>query len=249
MQKTMDNININFIDYGEGSPVVLLHGWGQNIEMMDFIGKKLLDYRKIILDFPGFGKSDEPYRSFNVDDYTDILRKLLIELNVDNPIIIGHSFGGRVAIKYASKYDVEKLVLFGTPCIRKEQKPTIKSKLYKLTKNTPIGNIIRKHVGSPDYNNATPIMRETLVKVVNEDLLEDAKRIIAPTLLIWGVDDEAVPLDMAKELEPQMINAALIKLPGTHYAYLENLDRVVIILNTFFEDKKDKKLIKNRPNN
>ena len=241
MEKIIDNIKINYVDYGEGDPVVLLHGWGQNIEMMDFIGKRLINNRKIILDFPGFGESDEPSRPFSVDDYTELLRKLLIDLNVENPILVGHSFGGRVAIKYASKYNTNKVVLFGTPCIRKVKEPTLKEKLYKMTKNTMVGDIVRKYAGSKDYNDASPIMRGTLVKVVNEDLLEDAKKITAPTLLIWGKNDDAVPIEMAKELEPQMQNAAVILLEGSHYAYLENLDRVSIILNTFFENNNAKK--------
>ena len=240
MQKIIDNIKINYIDYGEGYPIVLLHGWGQNIEMMNFLGKKLPNHRIIILDFPGFGQSSEPTQPFSVGDYTELLRKFLMELNVDNPILIGHSFGGRVAIKYSSKYDVEKLVLFGAPCIRKEHVPTFKEKLYKATKNTIFGDIVRKYVGSADYNNASPIMRTTLVKVVNEDLLEDAKKISAPTLLMWGNNDTAAPIELAKELEPQMQNAALIELQGTHYAYIENLDTVAIILNNFFSEEKDK---------
>ena len=79
----------------------------------------------------------------------------------------------------------------------------------------------------------SPIMRKTLVNVVNEDLSEYAKQIEEPTLLIWGEQDEEAPLEEAKLLEAIMCDAALIVLPGTHYAYIENLSRVVAILNNF----------------
>ena len=77
-------------------------------------------------------------------------------------------------------------------------------------------------------------MRQTLVEVVNEDLSKYAREIEEPTLLIWGDQDTEAPVKEAKELEKLMIDAALILLPGTHYAYLENLGRVVSILDNFF---------------
>ena len=77
-------------------------------------------------------------------------------------------------------------------------------------------------------------MRQTLVEVVNEDLSKFAREIEEPTLLIWGDNDTEAPVNEAKELEKIMNDAALIILPGTHYAYLENLPRVVSILNSFF---------------
>ena len=76
-------------------------------------------------------------------------------------------------------------------------------------------------------------MRQTLVNVVNEDLSNSARDIEEATLLIWGQDDTEAPVEDARELEGIMLDAALIVLPGTHYAYLENLERVVSILNNF----------------
>ena len=115
------NININCIQYGEGKDVVLLHGWGQNIEMMDPLGKKLSDkYKVTIIDLPGHGLSEEPSPSTTIYDYADVVKEIMNYLNIDKPSLIGHSFGGRVAIVYASKYSVDKLILFGSPCIKKQ---------------------------------------------------------------------------------------------------------------------------------
>ena len=150
--------------------------------------------------------------------------------------MIGHSFGGRISIIYASKYSVKKLVLFGSPCVRHEyvsKKQNLLKKMKKVKIFKPIVNIMKKHMGSVDYKNASPMMRNVLVKTVNEDLSEYAKKIKCSALLIWGENDEAVPVSEAKELDELLKDSALITLPGTHYCYLENLERVVNILDNF----------------
>ena len=96
---------------------------------------------------------------------------------------------------------------------------------------------MKKYIGSRDYKAASPIMRQTLVEVVNEDLSKYAREIEEPTLLIWGNNDTEAPLKDAQELEKIMIDAALIVLPGTHYAYLENLSQIIAILNSFLKEE------------
>lgn len=233
------NININYIQYGSGSDVVLLHGWGQNIAMMKPIGDRLQkNHRITILDFPGFGESEEPKTALTVYDYCEILEELLKKLKVKKPVIMGHSFGGRIAIIYASRNEVEKVVLFGSPCIRKEVKPSLKLKMLKSLKKIPginkLEGFAKNHMGSRDYKNASEVMKKILVNVVNEDLSECAKKINVPTLLIWGDRDTEAPVEDAKELEKIIPDAGLIVLPNsTHYAYLENLPQVINILNNF----------------
>ncbi|CCZ58736.1 hydrolase alpha/beta domain protein [Clostridium sp. CAG:710] len=233
------NININYIQYGSGSDVVLLHGWGQNIAMMKPIGDRLQkNHRITILDFPGFGESEEPKTALTVYDYCEILEELLKKLKVKKPVIMGHSFGGRIAIIYASRNEVEKVVLFGSPCIRKEVKPSLKLRMLKSLKKIPginkLEGFAKNHMGSRDYKNASEIMKKILVNVVNEDLSEYAKKINVPTLLIWGDRDTEAPVEDAKELEKIIPDAGLIVLPNsTHYAYLENLPQVINILNNF----------------
>ena len=233
------NININYIQYGSGSDVVLLHGWGQNIAMMKPIGDRLQkNHRITILDFPGFGESEEPKTALTVYDYCEILEELLKKLKVKKPVIMGHSFGGRIAIIYASRNEVEKVVLFGSPCIRKEVKPSLKLRMLKSLKKIPginkLEGFAKNHMGSRDYKNASEIMKKILVNLVNEDLSECAKKINVPTLLIWGDRDTEAPVEDAKELEKIIPDAGLIVLPNsTHYAYLENLPQVINILNNF----------------
>ena len=237
MRINIRNININYIQYGSGSDVVLLHGWGQNIAMMKPIGDRLQkNHRITILDFPGFGESEEPKTALTVYDYCEILEELLKKLKVKKPVIMGHSFGGRIAIIYASRNEVEKVVLFGSPCIRKEVKTSLKLRMLKSLKKIPginkLEGFAKNHMGSRDYKNASEIMKKILVNVVNEDLSECAKKINVPTLLIWGDRDTEAPVEDAKELEKIIPDAGLIVLPNsTHYAYLENLPQVINILN------------------
>lgn len=240
----MDIKDINYIDYGinKKGVIVLLHGWGQNIEMMDMLGHPFeKDFRIIVLDFPGFGKTPEPDSFWSTTDYANCLHKFLTSLKVKNPILIGHSFGGRVSISYASIYGAKKVVLLSAPFRpSKNKKPNLKVKIYKLVKKIPclkkLTNYLRNKWGSSDYKNASEIIRGSLVKIVNEDLTNYAKNIKCPTLLIYGELDKDVPLKEAQDLEKLIEDAGLIKYENAHhYAYLENLNQTIAILHNFLD--------------
>ena len=133
----LKDLYINYILYGnvKGKDVVLLHGWGQNIEMMDPIGKGLSkNFHITILDLPGFGKSSEPPYGYTVYDYYEVLCELLDKLKIKNPILVGHSFGGRISIIYSAKNEVEKVVLLAAPFKRSTKKNSFKVKLLKFMK-------------------------------------------------------------------------------------------------------------------
>ncbi len=237
MIKKIRDLEVNYIQYGKGEDVVLLHGWGQNIQMMEPLGKNLLDFRITILDLPGFGSSQEPNFAYTISDYTELLKEFLESVDVKNPILVGHSFGGRIAISYASKYQIQKLVLFGTPFKvrqKKNLKLTILKNLKKIKILEGLADKMKKHIGSSDYRAASGVMRQILVNTVNTDLTDCAKQIKVPTLLIWGENDTEVPVSEAKELEQLIFDAALIILKGTHYCYLENLNHIISILTNFF---------------
>lgn len=240
------DVNINFIQYGnkKGKNVVLLHGWGQNISMMDPIGKRLeKDFHITNIDLPGFGNSSEPTYGYTIYDYYEVIDELLTKLKIDNPILIGHSFGGRIAIVYAAKKKVDKLVLLSSPFKRSLKKNTLKVKILKTLKKIPVLNeleaFMKTKIGSTDYKNATPMMRTILVNTVNEDLTEYLKQINAPTLLVWGSLDNDVSLEDAKYAESIMKDAGLIIYEGaTHYAYLEKINELTKSLNIFLKEGK-----------
>lgn len=241
----INGCNINYIMYGKSNAktIVLLHGWGQNIEMMKPIGDNFKDnFNILILDLPGYGLSEEPKEIWTVFDYADMVHTLLEKLSVKKPILMGHSFGGKISIVYAAKYEVEKLVLFASPFKKEIKKESLKLKVLRFFKKVPIlnklENFAKKHIGSTDYKNASVRMREILVSTVNLDVTDMAKKITCPTLIFWGTKDEAVPVERAYELEELIKDSGLIIYEGTHYTYLEYLPQVVNVLQTFLKNDK-----------
>lgn len=240
----IDDIYVNYVQYGnkDGKNIVLLHGWGQNIEMMDPIGKRLeKDFYITNIDLPGHGKSDEPKKEYNIYDYYQIIKKLLNKLNIENPILIGHSFGGRISIIYAAKEKVDKLVLLASPFKKSTKSDSLKVKILKFLKKVPVINklapYMKTKIGSRDYKAASPIMRQILVNTVNEDLEKYLRNIKCPTLLIWGTNDREASIEDAKYAEEIMDNAGLVVYEGcTHYAYLERIDQTIRVLNSFFKE-------------
>jgi len=242
----INDIYVNYEQYGnnKGKNIVLLHGWGQNIAMMNPIGKRLeKDFYITVIDLPGHGKSEEPKTEYNIYDYYEIVKKLLDKLNIKNPILIGHSFGGRISIVYAAKEKVDKLVLLAAPFKKSTKSDTLKVKVLKLLKKVPVINklapYMKTKIGSRDYKAASPTMRQILVNTVNEDLEQYLKNIRVPTLLIWGTNDREASIEDAKYAEDIMDNAGLVIYEGcTHYAYLERIYQTIRVLRSFLEEEK-----------
>ena len=237
------NKKINYKDFGknDGDAIIYLHGWGQNIEMMEPIAKPLQNsHRIIIIDLPGFGESEEPEYAWSLDDYVEMLRFVIKELKLNKISLIGHSFGGKISLLYASKYKVERLVLLASPYKVKISKPSLKVRILKKAKKIPglkgLAEKMKKHMGSRDYKNASTVMRNILVKHVNTDLVENAKKITCPTLIVWGTNDQEVNVQDAYDLEKMIPNSGLVIYDGcTHYAYLEKLNQTISVLKSFMK--------------
>ena len=240
MIKTIKDVKVNYIDYGEGeNTLVLLHGWGQNIDMMKPIGDRFKKSNRIVIvDLPGFGASDEPNTIWSLNDYVECIKELLDSLEIKSPILIGHSFGGKISLLYASFYKVEKLVLFGSPFKQEIKKLSLKTKVLKFLKKVPVINKLegfaKKHMGSTDYRNASEVMRKIMVEHVNLDIEEEVKKIKCPTLMVWGTMDQEVPVERAYELEKLIEDAGVVTYEGcSHYAYLERLEQTISVLKSF----------------
>ena len=239
------DININYVFYDNKSDtsLVYLHGWGQNIEMMNSIAKPFMKNSNVlILDLPGFGDSMEPNEVWSVFDYADMLDFILKKLKIKDPILIGHSFGGKISLAYAIKYKPKKIVCLASPYKKKIKKDTFKMKVFKFVKKVKIlnrfENLAKKHIGSTDYKNASEMMRKILVNHVNLDLSEDVKKIKCPVLLIWGTNDAAVSYEDAVELEKLIPNCGLVTYEGcSHYAYLERTGQTINVLSSFIGGK------------
>ena len=237
----IQDLNIYFEKSGtKGKKVVLLHGWGQNTEMMAYIADFLKKYFVVYnIDFPGFGKSDDPKVPWGCKDYTEFLHDFCVNKKIDNPIFIAHSFGCRIACRYAYKYGAYKMCLTGAAGIRDKRtlKWYIKTYTYKLMKKImpeSIKNKYQNKVGSEDYKNASGVMRQTFVKVVNDDIKDLLKDIKCETLLVFGDLDEATPISKGKMMEKLMPNATLVTFEGDdHYAYFHQGQRFNAVLDAF----------------
>lgn len=218
---------------GSGQGVILLHGWGQNAYMMKFIQDHLSDRFCVMnLDLPGFGDCDEPKTVWRTQDYADYIHTLVVQYHMESPILIAHSFGARIAFRYALTYSVKKMILTGAAGIKKHYTWDYYLRIYayKLLKKMKI----KANLGSSDYQNASEVMKGVLVSAVNEDISSELSKIDVETLLIWGEKDEETPLWMGKQMEKDMQNAALVVLEKeNHFAYFHQSFRFLRIVDAF----------------
>ena len=248
----INGISLHYEKKGkQGRDVILLHGWGQNIEMMDFIAEFLKDHFVVYnIDLPGFGKSSEPPEPWDSEDYTRFLHDFCMKKKISDPIFIAHSFGCRIALRYAYHYGAYKMVLTGAAGIRDKHGLVWHAKTYSYKLGKKILSLkpfeqyaeaLKKNTGSEDYRNASGVMRNTLVKVVNEDITPILSEISAETLLVFGENDEATPVEKGKLMEQLMPNAALVIFENDdHYAYIHQAGRFNLVLDAFLRSDYDK---------
>lgn len=246
------DINLHYITEGKGKDVLVLHGWGANINTVLPIVNILKDkFRVHALDLPGFGKSQEPNEPIDSFKYADIVKEYMDNMGIEKVTLIGHSFGGKLSIILGSKYPemVDKIVLINSAGLIPRRGPKYYFKVYSFKtlrflyknlffwlKNEERMEKFYKKFGSTDYKDASGIMRKILVIVVNENLLPLLNKIKAPTLLIWGDKDTATPLYMGKVMEKEIKDSGLVVLEGTgHYSYLDDYQRFSVILRNFLQ--------------
>ena len=223
---------------GSGKEIILLHGWGASLLTFTKLAKNLSSSFKVYtIDLPGFGKSEIGV-PLGVEEVADLIHDFVIKLNIEAPILAGHSYGGRVAIFYSSKYAVEKLVLISSAGMKQKLKfsKRFKVRVYKILKkcHLPV------KMGSKDYQNADNVKRIMLVKAVNLDLREQMKHIVAPTLLLYGTKDTVTPVSLGYQIKECIHNAELIELEECgHFPYLDRLSIFSIIMMSFLLGDKD----------
>lgn len=239
----------------ENAPVLtMLHGWGANIELVRPLGERMaaLGYRVVMFDLPGFGLTPPPPEAWTVFDYAACVVDALHALNIETTHLFGHSFGGRLSLILGADYPptVDKIVLADAAGIRPPVALTVRARTaaYKSIRDglnriglRGLSDRLREsyaaRYGSADFNAAGGVMRETFVKVVNQDLRGWAARISAPTLLLWGDRDEDTPISAGREMERLIPDAGLVVFEGAgHYSYLERAADAARIMHTFFKN-------------
>lgn len=250
----LEGLKLHYTDSEKGEKaLVLMHGWGCNHTTVASIEAVALScgYRVVNVDFPGFGESEEPSEVWGVEEYTRQIEALVRELGIERPTLLGHSFGGRVGILYASRNPVDKLILVDAAGIKPKRSLNYYRKVYtfKLMKRLMYAFFGRDEAegvstrsapkaGSSDYASASPMMRRILSKVVNEDLTDRLPLIKAPTLLIWGENDTATPLADAQKMERLIPDAGLVSFAGCgHYSFLDNPGQFAAVLRSFLGSK------------
>jgi pimeloyl-ACP methyl ester carboxylesterase len=241
---------------GEGPPLLFLHGWGVSSELFKPLVPLLSAARRLIVpDLPGFGGTPPPAAAWSVSDFAAWTVALLDRLAVTRCDVIGHSNGGRIALMLAARHPdrINKVVVTGGAGIRPSHglRYQWRVRTYKTLRLASRTRLMPPALrgwaasradrrGSVDYRAASGVMRETLVRIVNEDLRPLLPAVKRPVLLIWGERDTETPLPDGRLMERLIPDAGLVVFEGAgHYAYLEQPARFARIVNVFLSDAED----------
>jgi len=215
-------------------PIVVLHGWGLSASSFEPLVAELKKHHFQVFapDFPGFDSLHIPTEPLTLADYADFFDSYLRKHHIEKPILIGHSFGGRVALKYQYAYptNITALILTGapgfTPVFRKKlalfiSLAKIGGTLFSLPLLYRLKDRVRLWyyyvVGARDYYQAEGVMRETFKNVVKEPLVTCMQNVRVPTLLVWGAKDLIVPVPIAEKMKETIAHSRLIIVPdGGH---------------------------------
>lgn len=218
--------SLNFVEFGSGAlELIWAHGWGHSHKAFLAVAEGLGDgYRHVLLDFPGFGASLLPPSPWGTIDYAECVAEWLKTRPKTQRVWIGHSFGCRVGIRLAARHPelLDGLVLVAAAGIPRPLsllariRRRIRQWSFKLGKalarTEAAREKLRNQFGSPDYKNAGPL-RATFVKVVNENLSDDAAAIKLPVKLIYGEADTETPVVLGRLFEKRIAGAKLTVLP------------------------------------
>lgn len=247
-----NNASLYYEKHGTGEKkILILPGWGNTrATFYNIINYFKEEYTIYIIDYPGFGNSPIPATPLTIYDYADLIINFMSEEKLVDPIIIAHSFGGRLTTLLTGYYkeQISKLILIDIATIKPKKtiRQKLKEKTYKCLKKclnllSPLkretyNQKLIKIFGSSDYQNLNPIMQQTFKNIVNEDLKEHLQNIESDTLLLWGKKDQDTPLKDAIKINNLIKDSALIVFPdATHYSYLQYPILVNKIINEFIK--------------
>lgn len=257
MEYIYKGLKVQYEQMGKGPLIVLFHGWGANKELFKATMQVMAEkYCVVAPDTPGFGASEEPKEAWNLDEYCAFAKEFIHYVageECGEVILGGHSHGGRMMIKLVGSgqlgMKVSKLILIDSAGIVHEKTPEQlrKIKRYKMGKKIlsfPMIKLLfpnaleklQSRSGSADYRAASPIMRTSMVKVVNEDVREYLPKIQAETLLVWGDSDKDTPLEDGKLMESMIPGSGLAVLAGAgHFSFLDRQHQFLAVMRSFLK--------------
>ena len=233
--------NLTYELLGIKSPtIVFLHGWGMNGNSFDKVISGIkADQQMLKLDFFSFGTSDKAEEYFDTYEYAYHVFLLIKKLNINRIILVGHSFGGRVAMILSSVFDinVESCVLTSSAGINRfslcKELKIIKYKIIKfLIKKKILSNNVLSNYGSSDYKKLNQSDKQVFIRIINQDLKYLVKKIKSNVLLVWDKKDDITPYWICKYLYKTLINKNIILYKnGKHFAFLYNINKFTKLLN------------------
>ncbi len=249
MQEKQLVVNETLINYIELNPeaseaLVFLHGWQSSAQAWLGTLENLKDkhVRLLALDLPGFGKSPVPRSTWGVGEYAELVKNFLAKKELSSVILIGHSFGGRIAIKFAAHHpnSIKKLVLVDAAGFRDSSfNRTFKiwaAKIIKPLLNLPLfrraKSFLYEMIGASDYGNSGSL-KQIFVKTIEEDLSLNMTQIKAPTILIWGENDHVTPLSYGDRMHKLIPSSQLTVLPESgHFSFIDQPRKFNEIIQT-----------------
>ena len=217
------DISYEIFNKDKNIDLIILHGWGSNKEVMKSAFLKFMpNFRHIYIDMPGFGKSSNDY-SLTTNLYFNIIDRFLKDLGAKKDIVIGHSFGGKVALLLRPKL----LVLLSSAGIvaKKPFKVRAKIALFKALKPL-FGDRFYKLFATKDVEGMSKNMYETLKNVVDEDFSSIFKSYDKESLIFWGREDKTTPLESGKKIASLMKGSLFFEMEGDHYFFLKNAKEI-----------------------
>jgi pimeloyl-ACP methyl ester carboxylesterase len=220
-------LRINYKILGEGKPLLILHGWGSRSANWQKVGELLAEkgIKVIVPDLPGFGQSDRPKEVWSLDDYCDFIEEFAKNLGLERFSLLGHSFGGSLALKLSLRIPekIDRLYLVSAACFRRKSiKKRILFVLAKVFKIFSFIPFLRKAfykfiVRKSDYSYTDGIMKEIYLKAIKTDLSDILEKIELPTNIIWGEKDGITSLKQAKIINQRIKDSKLIVIPGADH--------------------------------
>lgn len=235
----------------DGRAVLLMHGWGCDHTTVRSIAAALESGMRVInVDLPGHGQSPEPPDVWGVGEYASLMERLVSALSLEDPVLIGHSFGGRVAIWMSAHKPYSKMMLVDAAGIKPVRPLSYYVKVYSFKTARKVLPFVvgrkkadeiierwRGSAGSADYRRSSPLMRQIMSKAINQDLTPMLPDIKASTLLFWGENDTATPMRDARIMEKRIPDAGLVAIPDAgHFSFLDVPGQFRAVAREFFKN-------------
>jgi len=236
----IDNLTVHYKIAGKDPAILILHGWGSKSDRWMQVAELLSqnNFSVVVPDLPGFGKSGAPSFAWSTEDYCNFVEQFVQKLGLQNFFLLGHSFGGGIAVVYASKFRtrVKKLVLFASAVFRRKTARRtlfmIIASIFKVFSFAPFYGLFRKAfyrfiVRKSDYPYTSGVMKEIYKKVIGNDLSSYLSSIQMPTFIIWGDRDDVIPPANAYLIQQKIKNSQIAIMPGGDHDIEQHMPEVL----------------------